>query len=376
MGEWNDSLLRISSVIKLSEILDDWATDEDTDINRVPWRFKVPVELLKNNSDSYENSENLLDNDNNTYLNSFNGDKGISESAEFYVFGNTYVTDTNDYDVLEDLIDITQQDLDGIPVVIAGHSESAVTSEVIGEVQLDDVKTLSQSPTITLDETSSVCRENNLSEDNNKLLLSLNSGYSNLKSIVQVNPLCSSNSEKRASKRKVNSTPSKQSKKRKKDLENLWTNNKREYTLKAKNWRVISNHEEFVDDGSDNTFLEVSDSEEGADILELPVVEEEEPFEEDMRSILLDPEFQVFNETMSQENPLIEELENPLIEELDSILALESGTTNLCEDLSKITSEMFSDTDLDIENTLLTNCSVNYNFSEDEFLSDLLIDLE
>merc|ERR1719495_1170737 len=225
--EWNDSLLRISSVIKLSEILDDWATDEDTDINRVPWRFKVPVELLKNNSDSYENSENLLDNDNNTYLNSFNGDKGISESAEFYVFGNTYVTDTNDYDVLEDLIDITQQDLDGIPVVIAGHSESAVTSEVIGEVQLDDVKTLSQSPTITLDETSSVCRENNLSEDNNKLFLSLNSGYSNLKSIVQVNPLCSSNSEKRASKRKVNSTPFKQSKKRKKYLENLWTNNKR-----------------------------------------------------------------------------------------------------------------------------------------------------
>merc|ERR1711915_1155228 len=154
----------------------------------------------------------------------------------------------------------------------------------------------------------------------------------------------------------------------KKDLESLWSNNKREYTLKAKNWRVISNHEEFVDDGSDNTFLEVSDSEEGADILELPVVEEEEPFEEDMRSILLDPEFQVFNEAMS--------LENPLIEELDSILALESGTTNLCEDLSKITSEMFSDTDLDIENTLLTNCSVNYNFSEDEFLSDLLIDLE
>ena len=51
--EWNDSLLRISSVIKLSEILDDWATDEETDIERVPWRFKVPVEPVRNYSDFY-----------------------------------------------------------------------------------------------------------------------------------------------------------------------------------------------------------------------------------------------------------------------------------------------------------------------------------
>jgi len=365
--EWNDSLLRISSVIKLSEILDDWATDEETDIERVPWRFKVPVEPVRNYSDFYEHSENLLNND-NTYLNSLYEDKGISESAEFYVFGNTYVTDTNDYNVLEDLSDITQHDLDSIPVVIAGHSESAVTSEVIGEVNLDVAEILSRSPTITLDETSSVCRENNQTADNSKLILSSNSGDCKSKPLVQVDPLCIANSEKRSSKRKVSSTSFKESKKRKKDLENSWSNNKREYTLKAKNWRVISNHDEFVDYGSDNTFLEVSDSEEGADILELPVVEEEEPFEEDVRSILFDPDFQVFNETISQENPFIEEL--------DSILALESGTTTPCEDLSKITSEIFSDTDLVIENILRTNCGVDYNFNEDEFLSDLLIDFE
>ena len=139
------------------------------------------------------------------------------------------------------------------------------------------------------------------------------------------------------------------------------------------------------EDADDEPMIEVSDSEEGSDIVELPVVESECDYysdkdEQDCRSILCDSDLQIFPSGILVAETRAEEaatniFDDNLVKEfctnntkVNSTLGNDSGIlSNSLEPL------MLSDSDFDLDELL--KAEPNNNIDSDDFFSDLLIDL-
>jgi len=165
-----------------------------------------------------------------------------------------------------------------------------------------------------------------------------------------------------------------------------WFNDNLEYTNCDRSWRFdIKYKVDEFEDVDDEPMIEVSDSEEGTDIVELPVVETASDSgnaadEHDSRSILCDNDLQIFPtgillaEICPEEavtNMFDDNQVNELgtdITEVNSTFVNESGI--LSDSLEPL---MLSDADFDLDELLKTE--PNNNSDCDGFISDLLIDL-
>jgi len=163
-----------------------------------------------------------------------------------------------------------------------------------------------------------------------------------------------------------------------KSLLDCWLNDNMEYTISDKRWRFEFRDElnEFEDLDAmapcDEAMIEVSDCEEGSDIVELPIVDSavySDIHEEDCRSILQDSDLQIFPAEEVLEEP---EQETNILETFEAAVAMvnESGAP-----IDSLDSLMLSDTDLDVEELLKANFKVEPNNNSDDCLSNLLIDL-
>jgi len=344
---WDDSLLNVTSVFKLAEIRKDWVTeDESSEDESVPWRFTTiePSELSRGlGSDTFR--ESVI----NEFSSISASGPGISESREFYVFNDPH----------------GEKDLEP-EVLVTGFRDVGV-----GCVE--------QSPAT-----------------NSELEISANKGWSVSEPATSVSIIspCDISDSRTVStcaisfKMGTDESQPVVAKKRKFDISLLdcWSNDNLEYTNCDRRWRFdIKYRINEFEDVDDEPMIEVSDSEEGTDIVELPVVETECDYgnavdEQDSRSILCDHELQIFPtgimlaEICPEEaaiNMFDDNQENELltdITEVNSIFVNESGI--LSDSLEPL---MLSDTDFDLDELL--KAEPNNNGDCDGFISDLLIDL-
>jgi len=344
---WDDSLLNVTSVVKLAEIRQDWGTeDESSEDESVPWRFTTiePSELSRGlSSDTFSESA----------INEFScisaSGPGISESSEFYVFNDPH----------------EEKDLDpGVGVTV-----------------VRDVDCVEQSPSTNSE--LEILANNGLSVPEPATSVSIISpcDISDSRTVST----CAMSFMMGADESKPQPVAAK---KRKFDISLLdcWSNDNLEYTNCDRRWRFDIKYQiDEFEDVDDEPMIEVSDSEEGTDIVELPVVETEIDYrnavdEQDSRSILCDHDLQIFPtgimlaEICSEEaaiNMFDDSQDTELvtdITEVNSILVNESSI--LSDSLEPL---MLSDTDFDIDELL--KAEPNNNGDSDSFISDLLIDL-
>jgi len=312
---WDDSLWNAKSVIKLAEILEDWKSDEETnpEEDTAPWRCKVSVEATEEDMGVIQGEvigddvfNNILD------LN------GISESSDFFVFGDPTEFESESQD---------NRDSD---TVTAGDDDTSDKVDAAASVSNGDGQEAEAPAT---------------------------EGLTNDKYTV---------SETSTRKRVFD-----------KSLLDCWLNDNMEYTVSDKRWRFEFRDElnEFDDLDvmpCDEAMIEVSDCEEGSDIVELPIVDsavDSDIHVEDSRSILQDSDLQIFpaEEVLEEAD---QETDIQDIFEAAVTMVNESG-----EPIDSLDSLMLSDTDLDVEELLKANLKAEPNNNSDDFLSDLLIDL-
>ena len=162
-------------------------------------------------------------------------------------------------------------------------------------------------------------------------------------------------------------------------LLDCWSNDDLEYANSAKRWRFDHGDEldEVLSDEigpCDEIMVEVSDCEEGSDIVELPVVEDHVDyldsvsFVEDCRSILYDSDLQIFpsEESIAESRPPI-----PMSDTSNFVVAINN------EDSVKSDSLLVPETNhkLKMGEVLETKSKVEPNNNSDDFLSNLLVDL-
>ena len=339
---WDDSLFNVTSLLKLAEIRQDWVTDEESSEDEsVPWRFSV---FESSEQDIGLCSDTLRESVINEFNNISASGQGIAESSEFYVFS-----------------DPPEKDL-GPEVTVTG----------IREVGCEE-----QSPAT-----------------NSQLELLTHIGCSKQANSASIISHCEGNDGEAVSTSVVSDiTGTEQhqpvkAKKRKFDVSLLdcWSNDNPEYTNCNRRWRFeIRDQLNEFEDADDEPMIEVSDSEEGSDIVELPVVESECDYysdkdEQDCRSILCDNDLQIFPSGILVAETRAEEaatniFDDNLVKEfctnstkVNSTLGNDSGIlSNSLEPL------MLSDSDFDLDELL--KAEPNNNIDSDDFFSDLLIDL-
>eukprot|EP00092_Neocalanus_flemingeri_P024740 GFUD01026829.1.p1 GENE.GFUD01026829.1~~GFUD01026829.1.p1 ORF type:complete len:303 (-),score=65.31 GFUD01026829.1:95-1003(-) len=187
-------------------------------------------------------------------------------------------------------------------------------------------------------------------------------------------------------------------------LLDCWSNDDLEYTNSVKRWRFNPSDEQDEMEG-DETMIEVSDCDEGSDIVELPVVEDHEAegesvsLAEDCRSILLDSDLQIFplERMITEIGMSMSPLPN-LVNSLDSVVTTLQFTDaqSECIEDNDAKSESVEDTeaeDTEAKSDLLVSdvnpsreigevleltavkWKVEPNNFADDLLSNLLIDL-
>jgi len=317
---WDDSLWNVNSVLKLAEILEDWKSDEETNSedDTVPWRCRVSVEAIEKDM-GFIQGEVIGDNDSNNFIDF----KGISESRDFFVFRDPSEFESE-----------SQEDID---------SDMGAAAD---DYNCDRMEAGETAPVVGVEEESEPPRE---APPTDKYTVA---------------------------------EPSTRKRVFDKSLLDCWLNDNLEYTISDKRWRF-----ELCDElndlnvmmACDEAMIEVSDCEEGSDIVELPVVDsvvDSDSHVEDCRSILQDVDLQIF-----PPEEVLEELEKVLGEpdqETDIQETFEAAVAMVNESglpIDSLDSLMLSDTDLDVEELLKVNRKVEPNNNSDDFLSNLLIDL-
>lgn len=316
---WDDSLWNAKSVIKLAEILEDWKSDDETnpEDDIAPWRCKVSVEATEKDM-GFIQGEVIGDSELNNVLDL----NGISESSDFFVFRDPTEFDSESQDDIDsDMVAAADDD-------IRDRTEAGAAAVTVSGV---DVEEESEPPKECLPIDKYTVAE-----------------------------------------------PSTRKRGFDKSLLDCWLNDNLEYTISDKRWRFELRDElnEFDDFDvmmpCDEAMIEVSDCEEGSDIVELPIVDsvvDSDSHVEDCRSILQDSDLQIF--------PPEEVLEEPE-PDIDIQETFEAAVTMVNESglpIDSLDSLMLSDTDLDIEELLIVNRKVEPNNNSDDFLSNLLIDL-
>jgi len=341
---WDDSLWNVTSVLKLAEIRRDWGTDDESSEDEcVPWRFKT---IEPSEQDRWHSSDTSRESVINELSSISASGPGISESSEFYVFSDPHEEKDFDPEVTvtgERGVGCDEQSTAVISEleILASNGwsvpEPATSVSIISQCDVID------SPAVSTGATSVMIEE-------------------------EIQPVST--------------------KKRKFDISLLdcWFNDNLEYTNCDRSWRFdIKYKVDEFEDVDDEPMIEVSDSEEGTDIVELPVVETASDSgnaadEHDSRSILCDNDLQIFPtgillaEICPEEavtNMFDDNQVNELgtdITEVNSTFVNESGI--LSDSLEPL---MLSDADFDLDELLKTE--PNNNSDCDGFISDLLIDL-
>jgi len=322
---WDDSLWNVNSVLKLAEILEDWKSDEETNSedDTVPWRCRVSVEATEKDM-GFIQGEVIGDNESNN-LSDFNG---ISESSDFFVFRDPTEFESE-----------SQDDIDS-DMMAAANDDNRDSMEAGAAATV---------PGVGVEEESEPPRE------------------------------------APATDKYTVAEPSTRKRVFDKSLLDCWLNDNLEYTISDKRWRFELRDElnEFDDlsvmMACDEAMIEVSDCEEGSDIVELPIVDsvvDSDNRVEDCRSILQDVDLQIFppEEVLEEPEEVLEEPEQgtDMQETFEAAVAMvnESGLP-----IDSLDSHMLSDSDLDVEELLKVNRKVEPNNNSDDFLSNLLIDL-
>lgn len=312
---WDDSLWNVKSVLKLAEILEDWKTDEETNSEDDigPWRCKVSAEDNKETTMGYTLGEAIGDCASDNILNV----SAVAEMSDFFVFPDPTGIDPEPGDDSANLI-VTESFDD---------NRHVTDTRVADEIGATDA-----------------FRAN----------------------LSVVKPCAVPLVRKRGFDQ---------------SLLDCWSNNELEYAISSKRWR-FDLRDELDDLGVDmqlydDVMIEVSDCEEGSDIVELPVVEDnvddDSLLAEDCRSILHDSDLQIF-----PPDEILEETELEIVEDsLEAAIPMENSFEAVIPIETDVTldSLMLSDTDLDIDELLKTSLKVEPNNNSDDFFSNLLIDL-
>jgi len=316
---WDDSLWNVKSVIALAEILADWDSDEE---DSGPWRCNYFVYDKPADTMGYDISVEGVDGDCDLSTCDI-GDNAIADTSEFFVFSDPPIINTPEL-LPENAVDVTET---------AGDFsvESQVTEDEVYKAVVSDSE-----PVLT-------------------------SHHSEADISSQV---------EESSKRTFDKT-----------LLECWFNNDLEFRNDgAKRWRYDINDE--LDSDIENLsadidpfdeIMEVSDCEEGSDIVELPVVDEFEDgsvsvsIADDYRSILHDSDLQLFPMELDKVfDEVVPGIESTLISVTEA--ARESDLSSKEMQLAQI-----SDPSEGLET--IDSMKVEPNNNEDDFLGGLLVDL-
>jgi len=392
---WHDSLWNVSGLLKLEEIRDDWRSeDEATNDDYVPWRCSVNEPIENNMGHNFE----LVSADDLDQIQSIGS--GISNSSEFFVFGKP-LEDT--FETVSDVDKEPRTSLAGVKVVTSDQSLAATSeleefssppfrfgSQSVSLLSLTKSleKVKCQAASADIPATMTVPREvegiRSMESQHTGAIEPVAGHQSVLTELSSSQTISTLQQDSCSKKQNLN------------DLLNCWSNDDPEYTICLKRWRVdikgeMNEFENCINElPCDEPMIQVSDSEEGDDIVELPIIENESDEktgcdDQDTRSILHDNELQLFStrvlvaqtgsaqESQSNAATSISESGNTQINESDkakveveSALMHESGI--LSDSLEPL---MLSDTDFDLDELF----KVEPNNNCDDFLSDLLIDL-
>jgi len=347
---WDDSLWNVKSVLQLAEIREDWKTDEDTDSEDIaPWRCKVSVEATE--TMGFISRETIRDND---IDNSLNSGCGISENSDFFVFSDPPLSDT-----------ASRRDMD--TVTSGGHGECVILSAT----EASDISRMEAESVSLGGDHGKVAGAGKVTEVSGVESVSPSGDGDEVMSRVSDFGGVKSGSSG------VISAPFSRKRVFDHSLLDCWLNNDLEYTIGDKRWRFdlqgeINEVEDIgVDMPCDEAMIEVSDCEEGSDIVELPVVEsnvESDSAIEDGRSILHDSDLQIFPAEEMKEP----EEETDFEETFEAVITMGNESGVPFDSLEPL---MLSDTDLDVDELLKANLKVEPNNNSDELFANLLIDL-
>jgi len=396
---WHDSLWNVSSVLKLEEVRDDWRSeDEASNDDCVPWRCCNVIEPIENNMGHNFAFRELVSDDDSDQIPTTGS--GISNSNEFFVFSEP-LEDT--FETVSDVNEEPGTSLARVKVITSDQSLAANCE--LEEFSSPTFKCGSQSVSLLrLTKSLEKVKCQAASADIPATMTGprevegiRSMGSQHTGAIEPVaghqSVLTELSSSQTISTLQRNSCSKEQNMN---DLLNCWSNDDPEYTICHKRWRVdikgeMNEFENCINElPCDEPMIEVSDSEEGDDIVELPIIENESDEktgcdDQDTRSILHDNELQLFSSRImvAQTGSAQESHSNA------ATSILESGNTQLNEsDKAKVEVEsalmhessilsdsleplMLSDTDFDLDELF----KVESNNNCDDFLSDLLIDL-